>query len=132
MPSDFPVLRTAPAVARLRFIAENAGDAGLRFFASRLSGEIKITLQFNPGGCAPKQNIPWLSSKGMRKSSRWILGLTLRPGSRWKRPSSLRRIAGQNRATGRARRVHENLQVPSCARPGTATIRWNVNYSADG
>jgi hypothetical protein len=50
MPSDFPVLRTAPAVARLRFIAENAGDADLRFFASRLSGEIKVTLQFRSGG----------------------------------------------------------------------------------
>jgi hypothetical protein len=38
------------AVARLRFIAENAGDADLRFFASRLSEAIRITLQFKCGG----------------------------------------------------------------------------------
>ncbi len=38
------------AVARLRLIEGNAGHADLRFFASRLTGEIKITLQFKSGG----------------------------------------------------------------------------------
>jgi hypothetical protein len=38
------------AVARLRSIAQNAADRDLRFFASRLEGEIKITLQFKSGG----------------------------------------------------------------------------------
>jgi hypothetical protein len=38
------------AVARLRCIAENGADRDLRFFASRLEGEIKITLQFKSGG----------------------------------------------------------------------------------
>lgn len=37
-------------MARLQCIAENAADRDLRFFASRLEGEIKLALQFKFGG----------------------------------------------------------------------------------
>jgi len=38
------------ALTRLRWVAESAADADLRFFASRLNQEIEIALKFKSGG----------------------------------------------------------------------------------
>lgn len=159
------------AILRLRFIAENAADADLRFFASRLNEEIRLTLQFKSGGMYTEAKYTvgfvkvhaqeFASDTRLDGETSMALGtvvkladevLTLPDTARTadrsaaisQRKDHLRSLPGpyserypvgspvKDRATGRARRVYENLQVPSRARPGAATICRNVNHSASG